>query len=79
LDLNRKRHVRGIEIKGASGTFRAKVRTLNVKVKGKGAKRLSIRVGDGGLVVPSGKVRKPFKLVVKDVEGAKTKLSLRAK
>lgn len=79
LDLNRKGHVSGVNVQGGSGSFKGTRRSLTVKVKGKGAKRLTVRIGNGTLVAPSAKVKKPFKVVVKDVDGQRTKLSVRAK
>jgi hypothetical protein len=57
---------------------RAHGRGLNVKAKGKGAAKIKGRF-TGGAVRVKGKVRKPFKLVVRDADGKKTKLSVKAK
>lgn len=80
LDLNGKRHMRGIDVGPGAVAARAKLRSLSLKVKGKGAKRLTVRIGDGALVAAGGsKLKKPFKLLVKDVDGKRTKLSVKAR
>jgi hypothetical protein len=53
-------------------------RGLTLKAKGLGAAKIKGRFSDGAVRV-KGKVRKPFKLVVRDADGTKTKLSVKAK
>jgi hypothetical protein len=72
--------------RGASATAdgrklkpRAKGRTLKLIPKRKaGASRIKARVGRGAVRV-KGKVRKPFKLVIRDATGKKTRLQVKAK
>lgn len=67
--------------KGARiGKVKATKRTLKVKVRGSGAKRIKGRFDEGAVRVRgNGRTRQRFRVVVRDTDGAKTKLSVRAK
>ena len=73
---------RGAKVKADGAKLKAKAgkRSLKLKARSRGAARIKARFSHGAVRVKgNGRVRKRFELVVRDVDGTRTKLRLRAK
>ena len=75
-----KKFAKGSKLKtdGKKLKVKATKRALKLKLKRRGARKLKGKFSKGAVRV-KGKVRQPFKIVVTDVDGARTKLSVKAK